>query len=58
MVKVRKFRGVWIKKMESTTKLPKLKNNHNLEKLINKSLNNLKINQIDTLLFHDTTNYW
>jgi len=43
-----------LKKWKVITKLPKLKNNHNLEKLIKKSLNNLKINQIDTLLFHDT----
>ncbi len=43
-----------LKKWRVITKLPTLKNNDNIEKLIKKSLNKLKINQIDTLLFHDT----
>ena len=39
--------------MESNHKTSKIKNNYNL-KDNQKSLNNLKIDQIDTLLFHDT----
>jgi|TARA_B110001452_G_C15176947_1_gene408899 aryl-alcohol dehydrogenase-like predicted oxidoreductase len=43
-----------IKKWRVITKLPTIKDIKQVDRLVVRSIENLKINQIDTLLFHDT----